>query len=741
MVWYRLVCCFWVATACAFTLGQVNGVWDWRFSGTGNSTANFEGGNQTVVDASGNVYVCGSTGRRPDFDSPGINSSDWLVLKYSATGQLLWWRRSNGTANGLDVANSIAVDANGTVYVAGCTYGGNGGINARIQAYNPDGGELWNRIVDSGKDTFDEFRRIKIDSAGDVVAVGTTFVRSGGQRWLVEKLRRFDGNVLWSRTFGSAGTLAQSAVDVGFDSARNVYVYGSAATTSLRLQLVVGKWSATGSLQWSRFYAGLDTNHCQPVRLHVASNGIATITGAIVGPGLNSFDYATVQYSATGNRLWDRVFSGGNSHVDIPRDLAVDNSGNVYVCGGTSRAGFNVSDYVVLKYSSVLGTPVYERRFGGTAGLDDEARAISVDRFGFVTVGGLMFDLINNQRIPTLQVLYLDPFGNRLWNYRYVAAANSDFEVGLHVKDSEISVTGSTFLNASGIDITALRLRMQPSIANFNCVPNPLIEGSPAQARIVLNFPALVGGRRIEFQENSLIISGIPSVTIPAGSSTGASSFHVQTSGNPPPVDIRARTDNQAVLRRFGISTRLTGFVLGKPAVIGGQRVGARVEIARTAPSGGTVVSLSSSSSLVTIPSAVRIPSGNRSVAFPIEAKPVSVETNVTLRATMGSVTLTRVLKLVPPAFVGLQLTPTELRGGGQVAGTVLLNGKSSQPTVISLSDDSTRATTPPSVTIPAGADRATFRIQTAIVSTRTTINVTARLGTRVYRASFQTTP
>jgi hypothetical protein len=76
-----------------------------------------------AVDASGNVYVAGYTeGALPGQTNLGeMGFSDAFVRKYDAAGDELWTRQC-GTS-GYDWAYGVAVDASGNVYVAGSTYG------------------------------------------------------------------------------------------------------------------------------------------------------------------------------------------------------------------------------------------------------------------------------------------------------------------------------------------------------------------------------------------------------------------------------------------------------------------------------------------------------------------------------------------------------------------------------------------------------------------------------------------
>lgn len=91
-----------------------SGVQQWvaRYAGP----AYYDRATALALDGLGNVYV---TGR-----SDGTNSDDdYFTIKYNASGVEQWSARHNGSANGIDEAKGIALDAVGNVYVTGVSKG------------------------------------------------------------------------------------------------------------------------------------------------------------------------------------------------------------------------------------------------------------------------------------------------------------------------------------------------------------------------------------------------------------------------------------------------------------------------------------------------------------------------------------------------------------------------------------------------------------------------------------------
>ena len=72
-------------------------------------------GNGVATDSSGNVYVTGYT--RGGLDGTNAGSNDLFVVKYS-DNETKDWTKQLGTSSS-DVANGVATDSSGNVYVAG----------------------------------------------------------------------------------------------------------------------------------------------------------------------------------------------------------------------------------------------------------------------------------------------------------------------------------------------------------------------------------------------------------------------------------------------------------------------------------------------------------------------------------------------------------------------------------------------------------------------------------------------
>jgi hypothetical protein len=176
----------------------------------------------------------------------------------------------------------------------------------------------------------------------------------------------------------------------------------------------------------------------------------------------------------------------------------------------------------------------------------------------------------------------------------------------------------------------------------------------------------------------------------------------------------------------------LSALSVSPTSVVGGNGATGTVALTSAAGSGGLLVNLSSSNAgVASVPASVTVPSGATSSTFAITTTSVASSTAVTLTATQNSNTRTATLTVTPvppPATLStLTLSPTSVTGGGTSQGTVTLTSAApSGGAVVSLSDDSTPATVPASVTVAAGATSATFMVTTTSVTVSTSATISA---------------
>jgi PKD repeat protein len=170
------------------------------------------------------------------------------------------------------------------------------------------------------------------------------------------------------------------------------------------------------------------------------------------------------------------------------------------------------------------------------------------------------------------------------------------------------------------------------------------------------------------------------------------------------------------------------------PSILeGGGSATGYVYLSTSAPTGGAVVMLSSSSGATNVPASITVTAGLSSASFAIATTAVTAQTAVTISGTYPSTTtMTTTLTVAPsPTPLSVTLAPSTVTGGNSSTGTVLLSGPApAGGSVVALATSLTSsATVPASVSIPAGATSGTFTVITLAQTTTRTVTISASLN------------
>ncbi len=420
-----------------------------------------------VLDAAGNIYVTGSTSTPSTFSS----ASDFVTIKYNSDGVQQWAAFYNGPVSpdsSYDVANSIAVDNAGNVYVTGTSFGGATNYDWVTIKYNSSGVQRWVKRYNDSFNSSDGGIGIAVNNTGVYVTGTSVFSGSiseittikydtaGTQQWLVGYLATGDmgsnpskikldassnvyvcgesnhlgsndnyavvkynsaGVLQWAQTYNGTGNVQDDANDIAIDLTGNVYVTGASWTTGSNLDYVTIKYNSGGVQQWLKRYNGPGNSSDIPNAIAVDTSGNVFVTGFSLGSG-TSYDMATIKYNSIGDTLWLRRydFGPGGNRDDRALAMALDRSGNAYVTGSSSSSTFN--DYATIKYTP-SGNPVWTLRYNGAGSNDDDAVAVAVDNSNNLYVTGSSWGVSSNKDIVTLKyspVTGINPKGNPVPN-------------------------------------------------------------------------------------------------------------------------------------------------------------------------------------------------------------------------------------------------------------------------------------------------------------------------------------
>ena len=300
-----------------------------------------EDGHGIALDASGNVYITGTT------TSYGAGYEDVLLLKYNSSGNLLWYKTWGGY--NYDYGRGIAVDGSGNAFITGSTDSyGTGNNNVFLLKYDSSGNLLWYKTWGSSENAGGS--GIALDSSGNIFITGSTYSYGAGNRDTLVLKYDSSGSLLWNKTWGGSGD--DWGNGIALDGSGNAFItgftdsYGTGNNDAFLL-----KYNSSGNLLWYKTWGGSDRDYGYEIALD--GLGKAYITGVTYSYGLGNSNAFLLKYDSFGNLLWYKTW-GGDSYGDYAYGygIAVDGSGNTFITGTYTSYGPYDVDGILLKYDS-----------------------------------------------------------------------------------------------------------------------------------------------------------------------------------------------------------------------------------------------------------------------------------------------------------------------------------------------------------------------------------------------------
>lgn len=264
--------------------------WAARYNGLGNF---IDVSNAIAVDAAGDVYVSGKS-----VGSTLI--SDYVTVKYNSAGTQQWIARYNGSGNYTDEAKALAVDASGNVYVTGFSLGSTTNYDYATIKYNALGIEQWIARYSGSGNNIDVAQALALDAEGNIYVTGYSSKSSGtgvDHDYATVKYNNA-GTQLWIAHYNGASNTNDDAKAIAIDATGNVYVMGQSSAFNA-IKWITIKYHHTGAEQWIASYQG-PTNTAIPAALAIDAAGSVYVTGWSEGANsANWSNYTTIKYTST----------------------------------------------------------------------------------------------------------------------------------------------------------------------------------------------------------------------------------------------------------------------------------------------------------------------------------------------------------------------------------------------------------------------------------------------------------
>ncbi len=282
-------------------------------------------------------------------------------------------------------------------------------------------------------------RLVGVAPSGDVYAAGYTDGASDSSDYLVLKYDG-DGVFQWERTYSGPANGNDYVTDLAVDGDGNCYVTGQSAGASGDDYATI-KYLPNGDTAWVRRYSGPVEND-QADAVCVDGDGNVYVSGYSVGSGTAS-DIVTIKYDAGGTQQWLHRYDGGG-FIDWGHDIAVDDSGYVYVAGQRGSGIVTWSAFAV-KYTPG-GTVAWT--WASDPGYMGSAERVAPDGTGGVYLFGSVFHTVANGRYLTVR---LTGSGDTMWTREYSASGEPHL-----ANDMALDGDGNVYVTGGGQDSNAV---------------------------------------------------------------------------------------------------------------------------------------------------------------------------------------------------------------------------------------------------------------------------------------------
>jgi hypothetical protein len=259
-------------------------------------------------------------------------------------------------------------------------------------------------------------------------------------------------------------------------------------------------------------------------------------------------------------------------------------------------------------------------------------------------------------------------------------------------------------------------------VAGLGVSANPVLAGGSTTGQVTLDAAAASDGQQVDLQSNTARVS-VPSYVVVAPGQTNASFPVTTTSGGPVTATLTGSIGASTATTQLSVvdHASVSSVKLERQCFTFGPFSSNRVSLDVPAPD-DTLVSLSSDSAALTVPSGVMVPLGSTSAFFSVSAVSDSPSVNVTATLGTSQASDTASVSSTDPATHadGLTVDPDTVAAGGGSTGTVTLDCEAPPGgTTVTLSSadpgvifDST-GTQSATVNVPEGQLSADFTIST----------------------------
>ena len=237
-----------------------------------------------------------------------------------------WSAVYDGPAHGVDLPLASILDKNRNFYITGRSVGDSSGMDIATIKYSPSGQQTLTLRYNSPANSWDEGNSLAVDDSGNIYVAGTSAVTSSG--WEIVLLKYSPtGSICWESHFRPDTANSATASKIVLDTLGNIYLGGTCKS-----QMLLLKYNRAGLLLDSAMIGDDST-------MHAVSDLLITRSGSICLAGSRSYilpgndvptvECAVVSVDTEGRLLWKEYLK-----AESARSVCLDRQGNIVVIAG-----------------------------------------------------------------------------------------------------------------------------------------------------------------------------------------------------------------------------------------------------------------------------------------------------------------------------------------------------------------------------------------------------------------------
>jgi hypothetical protein len=290
---------------------------------------------------------------------------DWLVVKYTRAGKVVW-KRHYDSGNGQDTPYGIAIDHHDGVIVAGTSEATDGQYDSAIVKWSAKGKRLWTHVVGMvGK--LDLIGSVAVDASDNVYVAGELGLSLATNSSATVRSYKPSGHSRWSVTVSDpVSPLSFRFVVV---RGKGVYVAGQAGSSGSSRRLLAAKYTLAGKKAWGGVKAQAYASGAWADGLTVDRKGRAIVAAKAYAAGGSGEDLAAVwKLTSAGGTAWHREFSNSAwPHDGEFNAVRTDSKCRVYAAGDVNVTG-TTGNLLMVRYSAAGSEQAMWRSHGQQSG-------------------------------------------------------------------------------------------------------------------------------------------------------------------------------------------------------------------------------------------------------------------------------------------------------------------------------------------------------------------------------------